>query len=59
METIDDILKDIDELADEYRRRVEAGELPELRLDYQLEAGDRDNTRLHNHYSANQRRLRC
>jgi len=33
METIEKILAEIDELAEEYRRKVEAGELPNLRLD--------------------------
>ena len=33
MEIIEKILQEIEELAEEYRRRVEDGELLELRLD--------------------------
>lgn len=34
METIAQILQEIDEMVDEYRRKVKAGELPDLPAEY-------------------------
>ena len=33
MEKIETIIKDIEDLVEEYRQKVEAGELPDVRLD--------------------------